>query len=170
MFKRRRYKACVVVLFAVSLAANALAQDQNNPDILKKELADALSQLKAAQDRKNELATENEKLKAQVAAIQKEADECHRAAAAFAEQTYILRSQSAAWNIFLDRYPRLKTQWDLFLSAAPSEVINELPVWTDPNPPPTIPTTPPTTAPASDPSGASGRLLSHDLNSARVRR
>jgi hypothetical protein len=125
----------IVLVFATYFSPSqvpALAQDQNNPDVLKKELADSLAQLKAAQDRKNELATENEKLKARMAAMQKDLDECRRAQATWSEQSYFLRVQHAAWDDFLDRYPRLKAEWEVFLSAGPFAAPNDLPQWADP--------------------------------------
>jgi hypothetical protein len=142
---------CLVTMAsAIAVApAVALAQDQYNPELLRKELADTLAQLKAAQDRKNELATENEKLKAQVAAMQKELDERRAAAAVFAEQTYSLRSRQEAWRVFLDRYPPLKVQWELFLEAPPLTVSNSLPAWQNPFPNGTTQPTASSTAPAS---------------------
>jgi hypothetical protein len=118
--------------FVSSPHSSAVAQDQNNPEVLRKELADALAQLKAAQDRKNELATENDKLKAQIAAMQKDVDEVRRAQATWAEQSYFLRAQQAAWNDFLERYPRLRAEWEMFLAAGPFAPSNELPKWADP--------------------------------------
>ena len=139
-----------VVLAPVARVA-ALAQDQNNPETLRKELADTLAQLKAAQDRKNELANENERLKAQVTAMQKEIDECRRASAAWAEQSYDLRARHAAWTVFVERHPRLKAQWELFLQSPPLYAPNEFPQWHDPLAAThaTSPSTAPSTAPAN---------------------
>jgi hypothetical protein len=128
----RTYTACILMLaIALVFPAGLLAQDQNNPEVLRKELADALGQLKSAQDRKNELATENEKLKAQIAAMQKELDERRAASLAWAEQTYSLRAQHQAWVTFLDHYPNLKMQWELFLLTPPLVVNNQMPRWHD---------------------------------------
>src|SRR5437588_3985787 len=103
----------LIVLALLISSGAAVAQDTSNPDELKKSLADALNQLKAAQDRKNELAMENEKLKAQIAEQQKEVDDARRTMAEAAQKTWFLRSQYEAWEIFLKRYPKLKAQWDL---------------------------------------------------------
>ena len=105
----RRRLSVVALTGAVlwSSGGAILAQDQNNPDVLRKELAETMSQLKAAQDRKNELANEYEKLKAQMAVMQKQLDEAQRAVANNAESNYSLRAERAAWNAFLDRDP-----WD----------------------------------------------------------
>src|SRR3954454_7619786 len=90
---RRFARTLIMAILFSSPLPLALAQDQNNPEVLRKELADALAQLKAAQDRKNELAGENDKLKAQIATMQKEVDEVRRAQATWAEQSYFLRAQ-----------------------------------------------------------------------------
>lgn len=119
---------CLVMLTS-GAAAVARAQDGNNPDVLKKELAETLAQLKAAQDRKSELATENEKLKQQMAALQKEVDETRRAQSAWGEQTYALRAHRQAWDVFVARHPHLRAQWELFLELGPVVAENEMPTW-----------------------------------------
>src|SRR5437588_11801046 len=116
-----------IVVALLTSTGVGLAQDSSNPDELKKSLADALNQLKASQDRKNELATENEKLKAKIAEQQKEVDESRRIAADCSQKTWFLRSHYAAWENFLKRYPRLKAQWDLFLEADPLSQPSTLP-------------------------------------------
>ena len=50
------------------------AQDNPNPEQMKKAYEAAQEQLKAAQERKNQLAAENETLKANVAELQKQLD------------------------------------------------------------------------------------------------
>ena len=124
----------IIVALLISSASTGWAQETNNPEELKKSLADALNQLKAAQDRKNELATENEKLKAKIADQQKEFEESRRVAAECAQRTWYLRSHYAAWESFLTRYPRLKAQWEIFLEADPLSQPTTLPSFLDPNP------------------------------------
>ena len=51
----------------LGLAAAAIAQDVRQPEDWKKMYEDASAQLRAAQDRKSELASDNAKLTAQVA-------------------------------------------------------------------------------------------------------
>src|SRR4051812_5555990 len=114
----RRWSAAVlVVILALSAAVPraARAQDTNNPDELKKQLSDALNQLKAAQDRKNELSTENEKLKARVAELEQQLQSMKKDSAEQAAKTWALRSQAAALETFLQRYPQLAERWKLFL-------------------------------------------------------
>src|ERR1700733_14561030 len=76
-----------------TLTSFSLAQDQSggNLEELNRKYQDALAQLKAAQNRKNELANENDKLTARLADMQKQLDESHRQSAAFAQQTFQLR-------------------------------------------------------------------------------
>ena len=116
-----------------------LAQDANNPEQLKKLYADALAQLKTAQDRKNELATQNEQLTAKVAELQKQLDsargemlELRRQDAESAEKSFYLRSHHAAWQTFVERYPELKARWRHFLEKDVLAAGNELPELLDP--------------------------------------
>lgn len=95
----------------------AAAQDEPNVEQLKGMYKDALVQLKAAQERRNDLANENQKLAAQIQELQRRLDEADRQLADHARQTFFLRSQAAAWEKFIDAYPRLKVRWQVFLSA-----------------------------------------------------
>lgn len=107
------------------------AQDQPNPEELNRKYQDALDQLKAAQDRKNELANENEQLKARIAELEKQLEDHKRASAQFAQQTFFLRSHYAAWESFIQRYPRLNAHWRVFLEADVLSAPAELPLFTD---------------------------------------
>ncbi|CAN5399567.1 hypothetical protein BH09PLA1_BH09PLA1_34870 [soil metagenome] len=147
---RRRLVICLTLAaLTFSSGTPILAQDQNNPDVLRKELAETMSQLKAAQDRKNELANEYEKLKAQVATMQKQLDDATRTVAENAEQTYQIRSEMAAWNAFVDRDPRLRARWELFLEASIPELTLEDWMLGKPIPKSLFATTQPSTHPAT---------------------
>ena len=133
-------RALAWAVMAVALTAGfAFAQDANNPEQVKKLYQDALAQLKAAQDRKNELATQNEQLAAKLAELQKQLDaargemlELKRQDAENAEKTFYLRSHHAAWQTFVDRYPELKARWKQFMEKDVLAVGNELPELVDP--------------------------------------
>ncbi len=135
--------AAAVVLGAVSWSA---AQDQASPDELNHKYQDALTQLKAAQDRKNELATENDRLNAKLAELEKQIAEANRQAAGFAERTFQLRSNYAAWQSFLKRYPHLLEKWNLFIESDPLAAPADLP-----DLPPPATTAPSACCPASAP-------------------
>jgi predicted nuclease with TOPRIM domain len=129
----------VTVLALAAGATLALAQDANNPEQLKKLYGDALTQLKAAQDRKNELATQNEQLTAKVGELQKQLDqargemlELKRRDAENAEKSFYLRSHHAAWQTFVERYPELKARWTQFLERDVLASGNDLPELLDP--------------------------------------
>jgi septal ring factor EnvC (AmiA/AmiB activator) len=130
---RRLFVWAVAVVATIATLASSptrsFAQDQpnNNPEELNRKYQDALAQLKSAQDRKNELAAENEKLNARIADLEKQIDESKRTAATFAEQTYRLRSHYAAWHAFLRRYPLLLEKWKLFIEADPLAVPSSFP-------------------------------------------
>jgi cell division protein FtsB len=118
-----RWFCAIVVLLVGSIA---LGQDAPQPDQLKKMYDNVLGQLRQAQDRKNELAAENEKLNTKLNDLQKQFDslktkndEANREAAGFAERTFFLRSQYAAWQEFIHHFPKLETRWKLFLVGAP---------------------------------------------------
>lgn len=111
------------IMAALLLSAGlVLAQDAPKPEQLKKMYDDALAQLKAAQDRKTELAMQNEQLQAQVAELKKEVDalrtemvDLRRRDAESAERSFFLRSQYAAWQSFLSHDPELKARWEVYL-------------------------------------------------------
>ena len=71
---RRWMRAGVVALALVLTMGAVLADDQPKPEQLKQMYDEALASLKSAQERKNQLAAENEQLKAKVAELQKQLD------------------------------------------------------------------------------------------------
>jgi peptidoglycan hydrolase CwlO-like protein len=118
----------------LAMAGWAAAQNAtDNPEELNRKYQDALAQLKAAQDRKNELATENEKLTARIAEMEKQNEEMKRQVAMHAEQTWKLRMHYAAWESFLkSRQPQLLEKWRVFLEREPLSAPSTLPEFADP--------------------------------------
>jgi septal ring factor EnvC (AmiA/AmiB activator) len=124
---RRWLRSGVVVVSLLVIGGGggvAWAEDEPKPDQLKRMYDDALAQLKQAQDRKNELAAENDKLNAKMADLQKQldaakarVDEVNRESAEYAERTFFLRSHYAAWREFIRRYPKLEAEWRVFLEG-----------------------------------------------------
>lgn len=119
-------RCSAVVMMLILLGSTAAMAQELRPEDLQRMYDDALVQLKAAQDRKNELATENEKLHAQIAQLQQQRDDAlsrladaRREAAELAKQTWYLRAHHAAWEAFIAHRPRLKGQWDAFFNQAP---------------------------------------------------
>src|ERR1700683_3441154 len=119
----RRVYFIVVLLMT---CATSLGADDVKPEDLRRGYNDTLSQLRAAQDRKAELATENARLTGRVAERGKQlkgppaqADDARRQAAALARSTYFLRTHYAAWVEFLQFYPLIRLEWDLFLDRVP---------------------------------------------------
>jgi hypothetical protein len=143
----------VALLLLLRPVPPVIAQDQPTPDQLKKMYDDALAQLKTAQDRKNELAVENEKLGAKLGELTKQLEEARKQAAGYAEQTFYLRSHYAAWQNFVKRYPALRQRWIVFLEGnlldVPYDVSNLVdPEWPVLKPEETL-TTLPSTAPTT---------------------
>jgi hypothetical protein len=111
--------ACVVV---APRSAAAAGQDNLKPEQWKKMYDDTLAELRAAQDRKNELAKQNERLGAEVERLKKELAgtqgemaSLRAQAAEQAERTFFLRSQYALWRKFLSLYPTVELRWRLFV-------------------------------------------------------
>ena len=147
-------RALVWAVAALTLSAGlAFAQEAANPEQLKKLYDDALAQLKAAQDRKNELAQQNEQLTARTADLQKQLDalrgemlELKRRDAENAEKSFYYRSHHAAWQSFVENYPELKARWKRFLETDLLSGTIELPSLADPQFPVTTSGEPPTQA------------------------
>ncbi len=123
--------AVTLILFA-ALAVGipvANAQETPKPDQLKKMYDDALAQLKDAQNRKNELSSEVEKLKAanaklaerlaqlekQLTATDAENAQLKDEQANWAGQTFNLRAHYAAWQAFIRLYPAMGIRWHYYL-------------------------------------------------------
>src|SRR5258705_11588984 len=116
---RRRFY--MVALIAASLCATGpptMAEDPPKPDQLKQMYDDTLAQLKSAQERKTQLAAENEQLKAKLADLQKQltaaqaqATDLEKQNASLVERNFFFRSHYAAWQEFLRFYPRLQARW-----------------------------------------------------------
>ena|SRR5215213_6205653 len=123
---RSRLRGVVVALVSVaalfSSPGAARAQDNPNPEQMKKAYEAAQEQLKAAQERKNQLAAENETLKASVAELRKQLEaatarmeDMKRVDAEHAEKSFFLRSHYMAWQSFVKTYPEVLGRWKSFL-------------------------------------------------------
>ena len=110
---------CVFVAAVIALEVPCvLAQEGLSSDQLRRMYDDAVVQLKTAQDRRNELARENEKLRSrliQLDAIQKELEKVQREANLTADKTFQARSEHAAFREFLAANPFIRLQWQAFL-------------------------------------------------------
>ncbi len=105
-----------LALLLLTLALPAAARGQDDAKALQAKYDDAVAQLKAAQDRKNELSVENDALKARLADLEgrlKQIDD------ESAERTFGLRASNAAWRAFLETRPELRPAWDRFLTVGP---------------------------------------------------
>ena len=130
------------LLALVTLAPLALAEDAPRPEQIQGMYNDAMQQLKAAQERKTQLATENEQLKARVAELQKQlqaadarADAFRRDAVRYADDADNLRAHYTAWQEFLQIYPALRMRWEIFLEGELLPAPSEVPMWSEPSRP-----------------------------------
>jgi peptidoglycan hydrolase CwlO-like protein len=128
------------LLALVVLVPMARAEDAPKPEQLKGMYDDAMQQLKAAQERKTQLATENEQLKAKVAELQKQLEEAaaqtdaaRREAIRCADETNHLRAHYVAWQEFLQMYPALRMRWEIFLEGELLPAPSQIPTWTEPS-------------------------------------
>jgi predicted nuclease with TOPRIM domain len=130
----RRIVVCLTVLV---LAGIVRGQDLK-PDDLKKLLNETRAELKTAQDRKAELAMENEKLSGRVNDLKNanqaqaaQLDDLKRKAAAFADRTLFLSTQYAAWTQFINLNPTVKLQWAIFEETIASAGAGQSPLFMD---------------------------------------
>jgi chromosome segregation ATPase len=143
---RSSFRGVVVALVSVAALVSspgaARGQESPNPEQMKKAYEAAQEQLKAAQERKNQLAAENETLKASVAELQKQLasaqarmEDMKRVDAEHAEKSFFLRSHYMAWRNFVETYPEVLSRWKSFLGnefiTEPDEVPTEIvdPQW-----------------------------------------
>lgn len=112
-----RVMLSALIVLACLWPTSAKAQEQKSQEELKKLYDEAVVQLKAAQDRKNELAAENEKLQARVADLEGRLNQRDIEASEYAERTWSLRARCAAWDRFISRHPDWKARWEAFLAA-----------------------------------------------------
>jgi septal ring factor EnvC (AmiA/AmiB activator) len=133
----------IIAILLGATAALSQADDPVKPEQLKKAYDGALVQLKAAQDRKAELAKENEalaakveELKKQVADSQAQIDLMKKQIADNDERTFDLRSYHGAWQSFIRRYPEVMVRWKLYLGDSILSVPHEIPDVINPEWPP----------------------------------
>lgn len=125
----------ICVLVAAGLIALevpcTLAQDGLSSDQLRRMYDDAVAQLKTAQDRRNELARENEKLRSRISQldqVEKELQQVQAAANTLADKTFQARSERATFQEFLTANPSICLQWQVFAGRS----LLGTPVYCDP--------------------------------------
>ena len=150
-------------------ATPAASRAQDAAEQIRAQYDDAVAQLKAAQDRKNELQAENDRLAARVAeleaAVAAKGDEAKVSALASADRSFFLRSHYAAWQAFVADRPDVEAAWRQFVGVAygadpapgsPSSRFDLLvaPGWptpTDADAPPMMPATEPAVDQSAEP-------------------
>jgi hypothetical protein len=130
----------IFVGVTVLMLAGIVRGQDVKPDDLKKLLVETRAELKTAQDRKAELAMENEKLSSQVSDLAKankaqaaQLDDLKRKAAAFADRTLFLSNQYAAWTQFINLNPTVKMQWSIFEDTIAAGASGQSPLFMDTN-------------------------------------
>lgn len=104
MIRRLTFALLPVVMVA------GIARAEPTLEQLKASYEETVRQLQQSQDRKNQLASENEQLKARVAELEAKLN----AIDAQARQAEFLRGQYVAWQTFIERYPQLLKRFQRF--------------------------------------------------------
>lgn len=113
----RRWCA-MTLLTCLVLSSATLADDQLSSDQLRRMYDDAVAQMRTAQDRRNELARENEQMRAKLEKLERAAKELadtQTQLTALADATYRARVESAALSEFMEAHPAVNVQWREFL-------------------------------------------------------
>lgn len=112
----------------VSLVLPTLVLANDDPSHLRKMYESAVQQLRVSQNRKNDLAQQNERLNAEIAKLKQQLAErdaevasLQKQAAFWAQTAYELRVHLAAWNEFVTRWPGLNARWRGFLQTGIAE-------------------------------------------------
>lgn len=113
MESSRIHRPTCVALVLAGLCASAIAQ---NPT--EDQLQDLRNQLKRLQDGKNELATENAKLRQQIADKDKKLTEQATQIDALQSRAYYLREFYAVWTEFLEMNPSVRSMWSAYSASA----------------------------------------------------
>lgn len=114
-----RFCALVLTIASISLSPIVLlAQEGLSTEQLKRMYDDAVVTLKSAQDRRNELAHENEKLQARLNVAEKQLAEQQAASYQLADSTYQIRAEHSAFATFLRENPDILVKWQLFIEKS----------------------------------------------------
>ncbi len=101
------------------LITTSIAAAQNSPTVeqLQQSYDEAMVQLKAAQDRKNELALENQKLTRRIAELEQQSADVKLKLEVLENRAYFLREHYAAWHDFLRLNPPIAAMWSTFFNS-----------------------------------------------------
>ena len=118
---RATLAAALVGVLAVAASPSPTRAD-DAADQLRAQYDDAVAQLKAAQDRKNELQADNDRLNGRIkeleAAIAAKDQTTRVTLADSADRTFFLRSHYAAWQSFVADRPDVAAAWRQYLGVA----------------------------------------------------
>lgn len=110
-------------LLLLAICSPVFGDGEVNVDQLNRMYDQAVAQLRAAQDRRNELAKENEKLTAQIRDMEKQILKAKTEAQAGDERTSKMRVEYDAFQDFLKRHPGVDLRWRLFVGSGAAETL-----------------------------------------------
>lgn len=96
----------------------ALGQDELSSEQLRRMYDDAVAQLRTAQDRRNELAKENQKLRDRIAELEKQVKKAESDRNLIADKTFQARAEREAFLSFLAINPSIRLQWQIFMEKS----------------------------------------------------
>lgn len=112
-----RLGAFALVTSLLALPAVVAAQEQTSEQ-LRKMYDDAVAQMRSAQDRRNELARENEKLRAHIGELEDALAKTQAQLTAITDATYRDRAESSAFSVFMESNPDVRARWQAFLQRS----------------------------------------------------
>ena len=101
----------------LALTSNSSAQNSPNAEQLQAMLLDAQNQLKDAQNRKNELATQNQDLQKKLADTDAERQQLKDRVVTLENSGYYFRLHYTAWQEFIDQNPSLRVVWFSYFTS-----------------------------------------------------
>jgi len=126
-------------MLAIALAPWANAQEVRQPSDWKKMYDDASVQLRAAQDRKSEMANTIAQLTARVAALQTQLqaaqdqlNSLNQRFEADIARTYLLNAAYTGWESFTLQNPDVRDRWRAFWAFVPGGLKSDFPLVGDP--------------------------------------
>jgi predicted nuclease with TOPRIM domain len=112
---RRRLGMGLAIAFLGAMATASHAQDAQQ---LQKMYDESQAQLRAAQDRKNELFVENQKLQKRLSELEEQLSATRGELETLENRAWFLREHYASWQDFVELNPPIRAMWQGFFNGA----------------------------------------------------
>lgn len=114
----RRFRAFAVVALLLLVPVFVVAQDQLTSEQLRRMYDDAVAQMRSAQDRRNELARENEKLRGRIQELEDKLATLQAQLTSITDSTFRARSESSTFSEFMQSNVDVRARWQAFLQKS----------------------------------------------------